>query len=111
MHFEKNIIALIVILVIIVAVINILTTIHITVMEKQTDIGVLKAIGYSPRHIVSIFLLDGYYLGMIGVIFGIICGLFIIPHLDTLLTFVGDVVNLYMSFVNKIRKYNIALNL
>ena len=102
LKFEKSVIALIVILVIIVAVLNILTTIHITVMEKQTDIGVLKAIGYSPRQVVSVFLLVGYYLGMIGVCLGTVLGLSIMHSLNDIMVGLGSIANGYMDIINAI---------
>jgi ABC-type lipoprotein release transport system permease subunit len=46
---------------------------------------------------------------MIGVILGIVIGLVIMPHLNTLLTLVGDIANIYMSFINRI--CNLFVNL
>ena len=74
LQFEKNIIAFIVILVLFVAILNILTTIYITVLEKNQDIGILKAVGYTPNQISLIFLLYGIYLGIIGIAIGLFVG-------------------------------------
>ncbi|OHD15296.1 MAG: hypothetical protein A2086_00855 [Spirochaetes bacterium GWD1_27_9] len=112
LRFERNIIAFIVILVIFVAILNILTTIYITVLEKRQDIGILKAVGYPPDKITLIFLLNGIYLGVIGIIIGIFGGLFVMSNLNEIIKFFGDIVNFLNSisynilslFVNNIEK-------
>ncbi len=96
LKFLKNIIALIVILVIIVAALNILTTINITVFEKKTDIGVLMAVGYSPKNINIIFLLNGIYLGFVGIISGVLTGLLVMKWLN-------EILNLFSVIINQIQ--------
>ena len=71
-------------------------------MEKQTDIGVLKAIGYSPRQVVAVFLLVGYYLGMIGVFLGTVFGLSIMHSLNDIMVGLGSIANGYMDIINAI---------
>lgn len=41
-----------------------------TVLEKQRDIAILKAMGYSSSDIVAIFLLQGFLIGVVGVVVG-----------------------------------------
>lgn len=92
-NFQKNVIAFIVILVIFVAALNILTTIHITIHEKSSDIGILKSIGWTPIKIMSVFVLNGIYLAISGIIPGIVLGLFIMYNLN-------DIMNIAASFYN-----------
>ncbi|HOV15617.1 MAG TPA: FtsX-like permease family protein, partial [Spirochaetota bacterium] len=102
LYFEKNIIAFIVILVLFVAILNILTTIYITVLEKNQDIGILKAIGYTPNKISLIFLLYGIYLGIIGIIIGVVLGIVVMQHLNEILNFSSFIINTFNYIIYKI---------
>ena len=46
-----------------------------TVYEKRKDIGVLKAIGFTPARIAMIFIVDGGAIGLLGALLGIAGGL------------------------------------
>jgi len=72
MENERVVIGLIVWLVALVAGFNILTTLFISVIQKQKDISVLKALGASNRQILSLFLKQSMYMGVIGSIFGVV---------------------------------------
>jgi|GEM_PF-1273406 len=111
LKFEKNVIAFIVILVILVASLNILTTIFITVHEKRETIGILKAVGYSPRNIFMIFLLNGFYLGFIGTLIGIISGMMIMNWLNEILLFFSKFINSIIVFFYHIESIFINVDL
>lgn len=83
MNMERAVIALIVALVGFVAGFNILTTLFITVTQKQRSISVLKAIGASNGDILRIFLFQGFLFGSIGAILGIILAFIISKILET----------------------------
>jgi len=102
LKFEKGVIGLIVMLVVFVAALNILTVINITILEKRNDIGILKAIGYSPENIVVIFLLNGIYLGFGGLIFGVIFGLVIMRHLNEIMIVFSEIINFILLFSTRI---------
>lgn len=91
--FEKNVIAFIVIIVVVVAVLNILTTVFITVLEKNQDIAILKSLGYAPSKIIMIFLFQGIYLGFIGITWGVVLGLLLMKHLNQIMVFITDLLN------------------
>jgi ABC-type lipoprotein release transport system permease subunit len=56
----------------------ILATLTLTVVEKTKDIGVLSALGASPQGILSIFLGNGFLIGVIGSLIGLgLGGLFV----------------------------------
>ena len=110
LRFLKNIIAFIVILVIFVAALNILTTINITVFEKRKDIGILMAIGYSPRNINKIFLLNGIYLGFIGIVSGVLTGLLIMKWLNEILKVFSIIINKLQYMVYWIAKIFIDIS-
>ncbi|MCG8571341.1 MAG: FtsX-like permease family protein [Spirochaetes bacterium] len=97
-RFERNIIALIVFIVIIIAALNILTTIHLSIQQKTEDIAILKSLGFSPAKICVIFLLQGVYLGIIGITLGTTIGLWIMNNLNNL-------VNGFAVFLNNIQGF------
>ncbi|HMS66060.1 MAG TPA: ABC transporter permease [Ignavibacteria bacterium] len=65
-------------LIIAVASFNILGSLTMTVIEKKRDIGVLKSMGATDKMITNIFMTEGIYVGVIGVVLGTLLGLVII---------------------------------
>lgn len=74
LKIEKLTMDLILKIIILVATFNIIATIFMIVMAKTRDIGLLRAIGSSRRSVLSVFLLVGIYIGIIGTALGIACG-------------------------------------
>lgn len=57
-------------LIIIVAVFNIIGTLLILVLEKTNAIGILKSMGANRNQVLRIFLIQGIFIGLIGIISG-----------------------------------------
>ncbi|MDR9417705.1 FtsX-like permease family protein [Gracilimonas sp.] len=66
MYLEKWGSFLVLILIVIVAVLNIIGSLTMIVIQKQRDIGILMSMGYSRKGIKSIFRKQGLYIGLIG---------------------------------------------
>lgn len=64
-------------LIIAVAVFNILSSLTMSVLEKQKDIGVLRSMGATKLSIKKIFMFEGVLVGIIGTIAGLALGLII----------------------------------
>jgi lipoprotein-releasing system permease protein len=62
-------------LIIVVATFNMLGSLTMGVIEKRRDIGVLKAMGMTPRRITRLFMVEGMLIGMAGTLLGILLGL------------------------------------
>jgi lipoprotein-releasing system permease protein len=75
MKMERAVIGMIVALVAIVASFNILTTLFVSVSQKQKDISILKACGSTNRQIMRIFLKQGVLIGSVGSTMGTILAL------------------------------------
>ncbi len=69
-ELQKKPIPIILGLIIIVAVFNIIGTLLMVVLEKTNEIGVLKSLGARNRQIISIFIYQGVYLALTGIIIG-----------------------------------------
>ncbi len=57
-------------LIVVVASLNIIASLILLVMEKIKDIGVLRSMGATAREIARIFMLQGFIIGLIGVLVG-----------------------------------------
>jgi len=77
LKLEKITMFIILSLIIVVASFNIFATLTVKVVEKTKDIGILRALGFSSRKILSVFSIQGIILGSIGVSFGVSLGLLI----------------------------------
>ncbi len=77
MQMERAVIGLIVALVAFVASFNILTTLFVSVSQKQRDISVLKALGASNRQIQWLFVQQGGVIGILGSLVGVVLAVFI----------------------------------
>lgn len=75
LKLEKNIMFLTITLIVIVAALNIIATLILMVMEKTRDIGILMAMGATPRTINRIFFFQGALIGVIGTALGVLLGL------------------------------------
>jgi lipoprotein-releasing system permease protein len=61
-------------LIILVAAFNIVSTLTMVVRDKTKEIGILKAMGATSREISRIFLVQGFFVGVVGTFLGGILG-------------------------------------
>jgi lipoprotein-releasing system permease protein len=88
LSMEKKVSLAIISLIIFIAALNITTTLALLVNERKLDIAVLRACGARARSLILIFLLEGLFLGLIGIFLGTVLGL--------LLCFAGN----YFELIN-----------
>ncbi len=62
-------------LIILVAALNIISALIMVVMEKETHIAILKAMGATSRSIMKIFFYQGLVIGFVGTTLGVLGGL------------------------------------
>lgn len=79
---ERRVMAFILFFIIIVAGFNILAILTMIVYEKSKDIGILKALGATTNGIMSIFLLNGLFIGLLGAAVGTGLGLAFINRIN-----------------------------
>lgn len=73
---EKTMMSLMLLLVIGVAIFNIVASLIMVVMEKRSDIAVLRTLGMSAKSIKYIFLLQGIAIGWLGILSGGALGIY-----------------------------------
>lgn len=74
MKLERTMMFIIVTMVILVASFTIISNLLLLTIEKASEIGILQALGASPRQIAKIFLFNGFMLGGSGVGLGLLLG-------------------------------------
>ncbi len=75
LQLEKRAMGLIICFIMVVAAFNIIGTLTMMVAEKTKEIGILQAMGLSPRGIGRIFLAQGAIIGALGTFAGFLGGL------------------------------------
>jgi lipoprotein-releasing system permease protein len=74
MKLERTVMFIILTLIILVSSFTIISNLLLLTMEKASEIGILQAIGASPKQIGKIFLINGLILGGGGVGLGLVMG-------------------------------------
>ncbi len=102
LKLEKITMFIILILIILVASFNIVSTLVMLVIEKAREIAILKAMGATSRGIMSIFMIQGLIIGVIGTVIGVIGGYAVCYLLKTFkfITLPADIYNLSHLPVN-----------
>ncbi|WP_049721929.1 lipoprotein-releasing ABC transporter permease subunit [Gilvimarinus polysaccharolyticus] len=73
-HMSKKLVGLLLILLIGIAAFNLVTTLIMVVVDKESDIAILRTQGASSSDIVGIFLVQGGYIGVTGTFIGVVLG-------------------------------------
>ncbi|CAN7269516.1 lipoprotein-releasing ABC transporter permease subunit [Cupriavidus necator] len=85
---EKRMMFIILTLIIAVAAFNLVSTLVMTVTDKQADIAILRTMGAQPRSIMKIFIVQGVAIGFIGTILGVAGGTLIATNIDVIVPFI-----------------------
>jgi lipoprotein-releasing system permease protein len=80
----KRILFVILSLMVAVAAFNIVSTMVMVVKDKRRDIAILRTFGSSPGSILSVFIVQGSLIGMLGIALGVLLGVIIAVNLQEL---------------------------
>ena len=83
LELEKLAMGIILFLIVIVAAFNIVSTLVMVVVDRTSEIGILKSMGMTDGGILRVFLYQGLAIGVLGTILGTSLGLFLSWFLDT----------------------------
>ena len=81
---EKRMMFIILALIVAVAAFNLVSTLVMTVTEKQADIAILRTLGATPRSVMAVFMVQGALIGVFGTLLGVAGGLFVANNLDSI---------------------------
>ncbi|MBD1576772.1 lipoprotein-releasing ABC transporter permease subunit LolC [Vibrio sp. S11_S32] len=88
-RMEKNMMGLMLGLIIAVAAFNIISALIMVVMEKQSEVAILKTQGMTNHKILAIFMVQGASSGVIGALVGGALGTLLASHLNQVMNTVG----------------------
>jgi lipoprotein-releasing system permease protein len=80
----KRILFFVLSLMVAVAAFNIVSTMVMVVKSKRRDIAIMRTFGSSPRSILTIFVVQGSLIGLLGIAVGVILGVAIAVNLQSL---------------------------
>ncbi|MBC3928536.1 lipoprotein-releasing ABC transporter permease subunit [Undibacterium sp. CY21W] len=81
---EKTMMFIILALIVAVAAFNLVSTLVMTVTDKQADIAILRTLGASPGSIMKIFMIQGGLVGLIGTGLGVALGVLVALNIDVI---------------------------
>ena len=83
-QIEKRMMFIILALIVAVAAFNLVSTLVMTVTEKQSDIAIMRTLGASPGSVMVVFMVQGALIGILGTLLGVASGLLVANNLDTI---------------------------
>ncbi|MDO5102675.1 MAG: lipoprotein-releasing ABC transporter permease subunit [Lautropia sp.] len=82
---EKRMMFIILTLIIAVAAFNLVSMLVMTVTDKRADIAILRTLGASSRSILSIFMVQGSLVGILGTLAGVTLGVLVALNIGPLM--------------------------
>ena len=79
---EKALMFILLVFITIVAVFCIANTLIVVTVQKTNEIGLLKALGFSSRRIMGVFVWHGWIQGLMGTMLGIALGILVVRNLN-----------------------------
>jgi lipoprotein-releasing system permease protein len=83
-QIEKRMMFIILTLIVAVAAFNLVSTLVMTVTDKQSDIAILRTLGASPGSIMVVFMVQGALVGVVGTLSGLLLGLAVAFNIDVI---------------------------
>jgi lipoprotein-releasing system permease protein len=96
---QKRMMFVILTMIIAVAAFNLVSTLVMTVRDKQADIAILRTLGASPRSIMRIFVIQGTLVGILGALLGVALGVLVALNVDVIVPAIEHVLG--MQFLAK----------
>lgn len=104
-RMEKTMMFIILSMIVAVAAFNIISTLVMLVQDKQADIAILRTQGASPASVLSIFIVQGTLIGVVGTVAGLIGGILLASNIDVVVPFIeqftGPVLNPEVYYIDE----------
>lgn len=92
---SKNLVSLLLLLIIAIAAFNVVSTLVMVVVDKQSDIAILRTLGASNQQIIAIFIFQGAIIGIIGTAIGVVVGILLALSIQDIVTFIESLFNVH----------------
>lgn len=86
-EIEKRMMFLMLNIIVLVAAFNLVSTLVMTVTDKQADIAILRTLGAAPSSIMQIFMIQGAVIGFFGTLVGVIGGSILAVNIGSVVGF------------------------
>jgi lipoprotein-releasing system permease protein len=90
---ERVVMFSILMLVVAVAAFNIVSTLVMVVRDKEADVAIVRTLGLSPAAVMTIFFVQGIFIGILGDLIGTVGGVALASHLDTIVPMIETVLS------------------
>jgi lipoprotein-releasing system permease protein len=90
---EKRVMFIILTLIVAVAAFNIVSTLIMVVTDKRSDIAILRTLGASPRSVMTIFIIQGVFIGVLGTALGVAGGVGLALNVETIVPAIEQLFN------------------
>lgn len=87
---ERNVMFLILTLIIVVAAFNMISGLIMLVRDKSKDIAILRTMGMTKGSVLSVFLMAGLVIGVVGTFAGVVLGLLFSYNIDAIKSFLEN---------------------
>ena len=77
---------IILMLIVAIAAFNIISSLLMLITNKQKEIATLVTLGATRFDVITIFLLQGLFLGLIGIFFGVVLGFLLANNIDAIIS-------------------------
>jgi len=84
LKMEKTVMFIILLLIVLVAMFNVVSTLVVIVTEKQADIAILRTLGATPRSILSVFMVQGTFVSVLGTSLGVLFGVLVAANVQAI---------------------------
>ena len=102
---EKTMMFIILSMIVAVAAFNIVSTLVMAVQDKQSDIAILRTQGATPLSIMTVFLVQGTLIGVLGTTAGLLGGVLLATNIDVVVPFIeqftGPVLDPEVYYIDK----------
>lgn len=85
---EKTMMFVILLFIIAVAAFNLISSLVMTVTDKQADIAILRTLGARPRTIMGVFMVQGAVVGILGTLIGVLGGILLAIYTPNIVAFI-----------------------
>jgi lipoprotein-releasing system permease protein len=82
LRVERTVMFVILTMIVLVAAFGIISTLIMLVMQKRKEIAVLKSMGATGKSLMTVFIVQGMFIGAAGTFLGLVAGLTIAHNLD-----------------------------
>lgn len=94
-QMSKNLVSLLLMLIIAIAAFNVVSTLVMVVIDKQSDIAILKTMGASRQQVLGVFMVQGMIISVIGTIIGVVLGVILAVSVQDLVVLIERLFNVH----------------